>query len=422
LIIAPFKKGEFKIISQYASNSFSLTPLLKKGNLKAKTSFMELYSDFKRKGDISRLASIIDSEVKKTINIMEICGGHTHSIMKYGLHILLKDKINFLHGPGCPVCVMPVKRIDEAIEIADLPDVILAAYGDMMRVPGTDGSLIKERAKGRDVRMVYSPLDIIKIALDKANKDKKIVFLAIGFETTTPMTAALLEEVIARGINNVLFHVNHVLVPPPIKAILDSGDNLIDGFICPGHVSVMTGSGIYDDIPSKYGKAAVIAGFEPYDILSGVLLATRQINENRPTVEIAYKRAVKENGNMKAQALVNKYFTVRDEFEWRGFGNIPESGLKLRDEFRDFDAEYVFKDKLKGLKLRADEKNAGLSGLAVRTDNENASCKCGEILKGKSKPDDCPLFGKACNPENPVGACMVSFEGACAAYYKYRNF
>ncbi|MDA8157972.1 MAG: hydrogenase formation protein HypD [Deltaproteobacteria bacterium] len=374
---------------------------------------MELYSDFKRKDDISGLISLIDSEVKKTINIMEICGGHTHSIMKYGLNTLLKDKINFLHGPGCPVCVMPVKRIDEAIEIADSKDVILAAYGDMMRVPGTDSSLIKERAKGKDVRMVYSPLDIIKIALDKTNKDKKIVFFAIGFETTTPMTAALLEEVISRGINNVLFHVNHVLVPPPIKAILDSGDNLIDGFICPGHVSVMTGSGIYNDIPDKYAKAAVIAGFEPYDILSGVLLIVRQINESRPAVEIAYKRAVKEGGNMKAQALVNKYFTVRDEFEWRGFGNIPKSGLKLRDEFKDFDAEYFFSDELKELRLKTE---------SCQTGRENAACKCGEILKGKSKPDDCPLFGKACNPENPVGACMVSFEGACAAYYKYRNF
>ena len=365
---------------------------------------MELYSDFKIKEDISRLASIIGSEVKKPFNIMEICGGHTHSIMKYGLNTLLKDKINFLHGPGCPVCVMPLKRIDEAIEIADSPDVILAAYGDMMRVPGTDSSLIKERAKGKDVRMIYSPLDIIKIAEDKNNKGKKVVFFAIGFETTTPMTAALLEEVIARRINNVLFHVNHVLVPPPINAILDSGDNLIDGFICPGHVSVMTGSAIYEDIPLKYKKAAVIAGFEPYDILSGVLLIVRQINEGRPAVEIAYKRAVKECGNKKAQGLVDKYFTVRDEFEWRGFGNIPKSGLKLRDEFKDFDAEYVFRDKLKELP----------------GGKENAACKCGEILKGKCKPDDCPLFGKACNPENPLGACMVSFEGACAAYYKYR--
>ena len=385
---------------------------------------MELYSDFKRKDDISRLASVINSEVKKPVNIMEICGGHTHSIMKYGLNTLLKDKINFLHGPGCPVCVMPVKRIDEAIEIADSPDVILAAYGDMMRVPGTESSLIKERAKGRDVRMVYSPLDIIKIALDKANKDKKIIFFAIGFETTTPMTAALLEEIISKGINNVLFHVNHVLVPPPINAILDSGDNFIDGFICPGHVSVMTGSGIYNDIPDKYGKAAVIAGFEPYDILSAVLLIARQINESSPAVEIAYKRAVKENGNTKAQTLVNKYFTVRDDFEWRGFGNIPKSGLKLRDEFKDFDAEYFFRDKLKELELRlnAGAGADGRTGATGGTGRENALCKCGEILKGKSKPDDCPLFGKACNPENPVGACMVSFEGACAAYYKYRNF
>ena len=372
---------------------------------------MEIYSDFKRKDDISRLASIIGSEVKKPVNIMEICGGHTHSIMKYGLNTLLKDKINFLHGPGCPVCVMPVKRIDEAIEIADSPDVILAAYGDMMRVPGTESSLIKERARGKDVRMVYSPLDIIKIAKDKNNKDKKIVFFAIGFETTTPMTAALLEEVISMGINNILLHVNHVLVPPPINAILDSGDNLIDGFICPGHVSVMTGSGIYKDIADKYNKAAVIAGFEPYDILSGVLLIARQINEGRPAVEIAYKRAVKDGGNRKAQDLVNKYFTVREEFEWRGFGNIPKSGLRLKEKFKNFDAEYIFKDKLKELKLKSNQNY-----------KENSACKCGEILKGRLKPDDCLLFGRACNPENPVGACMVSFEGACAAYYKYRNF
>ncbi len=365
------------------------------------------------KDDISRLASIISAEVEKPVNIMEICGGHTYSIMKYGLNILLKDKINFLHGPGCPVCVMPVKRIDEAIAIADSPGVILAAYGDMMRVPGTDSSLIKERAKGNDIRMIYSPLDVIKIAEDKNNKDKKIVFFAIGFETTTPMTAALLEEVIAKRINNVFIYANHVLVPPPVNAILDSGDNLIDGFICPGHVSVITGSDIYFDIPHKYHKAAVIAGFEPYDILSGTLLMVRQINEGRPAVEIAYKRAVKEDGNKKAQDLVNKYFTVRDEFEWRGFGNIPKSGLRLRDEFKSFDAEILFKDKLKELRLKS---GAGQTG------KENALCKCGEILKGKSKPDGCPLFGKVCNPENPVGACMVSFEGACAAYYKYRDF
>lgn len=366
---------------------------------------MELYSDFKRKEDADRLVSIITNEVKKPINIMEICGGHTHSIMKYGLNTLLDNKINFLHGPGCPVCVMPVKRIDEAVEIAGSPDVILVVYGDMMRVPGTSSSLIKERAKGKDVRMIYSPLDIIKIAEDKNNKDKKIVFFAIGFETTTPMTAALLEEVISKNIKNVLFHINHVLVSPPINAILDSGDNLIDGFICPGHVSVMTGSGIYADISDKYHKAAVITGFEPYDILSGVLLIARQINEGRPVVEIAYKRAVKEGGNKKAQKLVNKYFTVRDGFEWRGFGNIPKSGLRLKDEFEDLDAEYVFRDKLQKLSVS----------------KEKAACKCGEILKGKCKPDDCSLFGKTCNPENPVGACMVSFEGACAAYYKYRK-
>ncbi len=368
---------------------------------------MSIYSSFKQQGDIERLTSLISIEAKKTINIMEICGGHTHSIMKYGLNTLLKDKISFLHGPGCPVCVMPIKRIDKAIEIAGLPDVILAAYGDMMRVPGTNSSLIKERAKGRDVRMIYSPLDIIKIAADKSNKDKKIIFFAIGFETTAPMTAALIEEVIAKKIENILFYINHVLVPPPINAILDSNDNLIDGFICPGHVSVVTGSGIYADIPLKYKKSAVIAGFEPYDILSATLLIVRQINNDNPAVEIAYKRAVKEKGNKKAQDLVDKYFEVRDGFEWRGFGNIPKSGLKLKDNFKDFDAEYVFRDKL---------------GEPAHDAKENAACKCGEILKGRLKPDDCPLFDGVCTPENPIGACMVSFEGACAAYYKYRNF
>ncbi len=368
---------------------------------------MRIYSSFKQKDDIERIVSLINNEAKKTISIMEICGGHTHSIMKYGLNTLLKDKINFLHGPGCPVCVIPIKRIDMAACIASLPDVILAAYGDMMRVPGSQSSLIKERAKGRDVRMVYSPLDVLKIAQDKNNKDKKIVFFAIGFETTTPMTAALLEEVITKRIENIFFFINHVLVPPPINAILNSNDSLIDGFICPGHVSVITGSGIYEDIPLKYKKSAVIAGFEPYDILSGTLLVVRQINNNKPAVEIAYKRAVKEAGNKKAQDLVNKYFEVRDEFEWRGFGNIPKSGLKLRGEFKDFDAEYVFMDKLTEL---------------THDTRENAACKCGEILKGRLKPLDCPLFNRICVPENPIGACMVSFEGACAAYYKYRNF
>ncbi len=371
---------------------------------------MEIYSDFRKNRDIQNLASLINKEARGRVNIMEICGGHTHSIMKYGLNRLLDGKINFLHGPGCPVCVMPLRRIDKAIEIAALPDVILAAFGDMMRVPGTESSLIKERAKGRDIRMVYSPLDILKIAEEKENKNKRLVFFAIGFETTTPMTAALLDEVIKRGIENTLFFINHVIVPPPIEAILDSGGNAIDGFICPGHVSVITGISIYDSIPLKYKKSAVISGFEPYDILSSVLLITRQINENNPRVEIAYKRAVSMDGNRKAREIAEKYFELRDEFEWRGFGNIPKSGLKLREKFRDLDAEYVFKAELN----ETDGKEKAANAL-------EKACKCGNILRGISKPTDCSLFARACTPENPVGACMVSSEGACAAYYKYKD-
>lgn len=380
---------------------------------------MEPYSDFRNKNNIEKLISIIDSEWTEPINVMEICGGHTHSIMRFGLNAILKDKINFLHGPGCPVCVMPLGRIDSAISLAMIPDVIIASYGDMMRVPGTRSSLIKERAAGRDVRMVYSPLDVLKIARDEKKNGKKVVFFAIGFETTTPMTAALIEEVVNSKIDNVFFYINHVLVPPPINAILDSDDNLINAFICPGHVSVISGSEIYEDIPRKFGKPAVIAGFEPFDILAGVLAIIRQIKSGTPSVEITYKRAVKEKGNPKARALVDKYFTVRGEFEWRGLGLIPNSGLRLKDEFYNIDAESVFADELKKASLLSEFEGIkeNVSGGHVKAE----TCKCGEILKGRMKPGDCPLFGKICVPENPVGACMVSSEGACAAYYKYCN-
>lgn len=381
---------------------------------------MKPFSDFRNKNDIQKLISIINAETGKPVNIMEICGGHTHAIMKYGLNVLLQDKINFLHGPGCPVCVMPLGRIDIAIGLASIPGVILAGYGDVMRVPGTRSSLLKERAAGRDVRMVYSPLDVLKIAEDEKGNGKKIVFFAIGFETTTPMTAALIEEARLKGIANVFFYINHILVPPPINAILRSEDNYIDAFLCPGHVSVVTGTGIYRDIPEKFGKPAVIAGFEPFDILSGILAIVRQINNGKPSVEIAYSRAVKEEGNAKARAITDKYFTLGENFEWRGLGVIPESGLRLRDEFKDMDAEIVFERELNDALRKAEfHDDKGKGGIGKNANPE--SCKCGEIIKGRMKPAACPLFGKICNPENPIGACMVSSEGACAAYFKYYN-
>lgn len=382
---------------------------------------MNIYTDFKQKDKIEKLASIITKESDEKINIMEICGGHTHSIMKYGLNHILKGSVNFIHGPGCPVCVMPVKRIDTAIDLSRLKNTIIASYGDMIRVPGSESSLIKERANGSDIRMIYSPLDVLKIA--KENPDKSIIFFAIGFETTTPMTAALLENVIENNIKNIFFYINHVLVPPPIEAILASNDTIIDGFIGPGHVSVITGAGIYKNISIKYKKPVVITGFEPFDILSGILLIIRQINKKLADVEIAYKRAVSFTGNRKAQELVNKYFAVRDNFEWRGLGNIPNSALKLKDRFRNFDAEVVFNEDLS--KISETNKtdsilDINMPSMSKKTD-KSFLCKCGDILKGKLKPIDCKLFANVCNPENPIGACMVSNEGACAAYYKYYN-
>lgn len=367
----------------------------------------DIYNDFKEKEKVLKLVSLIDEEVgsyNRKVKIMEVCGGHTHSIMKYGLNRMLSRSVDFIHGPGCPVCVMPVSRIDIAIYLSRLENVILATYGDMMRVPGSKSSLIKERGNGADIRMVYSTLDIIKLAQE--NKNKKIIFYAIGFETTAPMTAALIEQIKAHDIKNIYFYINHVLVPPPIEAILDLCDSEIDGFVGPGHVSVITGVGIYNNIVVKYKKPVVVSGFEPFDILMSVLMIAKQINRRFSKIEIGYTRAVKQNGNKKAQELVNKYFEIRDSFEWRGLGYIPKSALKLKEKFKDIDAESLFRDYI-------------YDNLANNKAVENQVCKCGDILKGKLKPNECPLFKKLCTPDNPIGACMVSHEGACAAYFKY---
>jgi len=363
---------------------------------------MDLFKDFRDPELVKKLLKAIEVEVSrrgKGAKIMEVCGGHTHAIMRYGLNKLLEPLgIEFLHGPGCPVCVMPKERIDQAIAIANQPNVILTTYGDMMRVPGSKSSLIKERSKGRDIRMVYSPLESLKIA--EENPDKRVVFFAIGFETTTPMTAALLEVAKAKGIRNLLVHVNHVLVIPAMEAVME--ESIIEAFIGPGHVSAIIGGKAYKPFVEKYRIPVVISGFEPVDILESVLRILRQLNEGRAEVEIQYTRAVSWEGNVKAQELMAKYFEPRKSFRWRGLGDIPRSGLKLKEEYIERDAEKFF------------------DGILPKEPiDDHKLCICREILKGKAKPTDCPIFGTACTPKNPIGACMVSSEGACAAYYKY---
>ncbi len=364
-----------------------------------------LYDDFRDAKVIQSLAKEIDKEAKKLdkkINIMEVCGGHTHTIMKYGLLQLLPENIDFIHGPGCPVCVMPKERIDHAYTLAMQEDVILVTLGDMIKVPGSNGSLQNARANGADVRFVYSPLDSLKIA--KENPDKTVIFYAIGFETTTPMSAALLESVIKQNITNLLFHINHVVVPEPMRVLLDDKECAINAFIGPSHVSVITGSKIYDEFPANYKTPVVVSGFEPVDVMQSILMIVRQFNEGRCEVENEYGRAVSKEGNVTAQKLIEKYFEKRDHFRWRGIGDIKKSALKLKDEYAKYDAEKIYADILPDKKI-----------------DDHKMCICGEILKGKAKPMECKVFGKACKPNSPLGSCMVSSEGACAAYYKYGN-
>ncbi len=356
--------------------------------------------DFRDAKKIKALAELIKREVKRPINVMEVCGGHTHTIMKYGLKQLLPTEIDFVHGPGCPVCIMPKERIDHAIALVQNENNIVATLGDMIRVPGSKSSLQKERAKGKNVKMLYAPFDILKIA--KENLDKKVIYFAIGFETTTPMTAALIKKVLEENIKNVYFHINHVLVPPPVKAIMDSGEAKIDAFIGPSHVSVIAGAKIYKELVDLYNTPVVVAGFEPVDIMESILWIIRQFKENRREVEIQYKRAVTWEGNTKAQEMINKYMEPRETFRWRGIGDIPFSALKLKDEYSYLDAEKVFADILPNEPI-----------------DDHKLCICGDILKGVAKPYDCKVFGTACTPQNPLGSCMVSSEGACAAYYKY---
>jgi len=341
------------------------------------------------------------AEPGRTYKFMEVCGGHTHTIYKHGIEDLLPAEIELVHGPGCPVCVIPMGRQDDALAIAERPEVIFTTFGDMMRVPSTRGSLLDAKARGADVRMVYSPLDALKIA--RENPDREVVFFAIGFETTAPSTALTLLRARSEGISNFFVFANHVTIIPAIQAILESPDLRLDGFIGPGHVSTVIGTRPYRFIAERWGKPVVVSGFEPLDVLQGVYMIMRQLASGRNEVENQYTRVVHELGNPRALAVLAETMELRTTFEWRGLGFISQSALKLRPEFADWDAELRYE--VPGVRV-ADPK----------------ACQCGEVLKGVIKPWECKVFGTACTPERPIGTCMVSSEGACAAFYNYGRF
>jgi len=347
------------------------------------------------------LSHITDLASGGHYKFMEVCGGHTHTIYKHGIENVLPETVELVHGPGCPVCVIPMGRVDDAIAVAETPGVIFTSFGDMMRVPGGNGNLLEAKARGADVRMVYSPLDALRIAI--ANPDKQVVFFAVGFETTAPSTAVTVQKAMQKGVTNFSLFCNHVTIVPPLKAILDSPDLRLNGFLGPGHVSTVIGNRPYRFVPQKYGLPLVTAGFEPLDILQAILMLLRQIDEGRCEVENQYTRAVPEHGNPKALEILNEVFELRPHFEWRGLGFISQSALKLREKYAPWDAELRFS--VPGVRV-ADPK----------------ACQCGEVLKGVIKPWECKVFGTACTPETPIGTCMVSSEGACAAYYNYGRF
>ncbi len=357
-----------------------------------------------RNADLARgLAAQIAAlaEPGRHYKIMEVCGGHTHTIYKHGIEDHLPDTVELVHGPGCPVCVIPMGRVDDGIAVAKRPGVIFTCFGDMMRVPGGDGSLLDAKAQGADVRFVYSPLDALKIA--RNNPDREVVFFAIGFETTAPSTALTLMRAKAERIKNFSVICNHVTIVPPLRALLESPDLRLDGFIGPGHVSTVVGCRPYEFIPKDHGQPVVTAGFEPLDLLQSIFMIMKQLAEGRSEVENQYSRVVPWEGNLKALEVLAEVFELRPYFEWRGLGFISQSALRLSDAYADWDAELRFE--MPGVRV-ADPK----------------ACQCGEVLKGVIKPWECKVFGTACTPETPIGTCMVSSEGACAAYYNFGRF
>ncbi|TXI29366.1 MAG: hydrogenase formation protein HypD [Nitrosomonas oligotropha] len=369
------------------------------------------YIDEFRAGALAwQIAAKIASEAdpRRDYHFMEFCGGHTHAISRFGIVDLLPDNVHMIHGPGCPVCVLPIGRVENAIQLAQMPGLILCSYGDMLRIPATNGmSLLKAKAQGADIRMVYSSADAIKIAQE--NPQRQVVFFAIGFETTTPPTAVAIQQAQTLGLNNFTVFCNHVLTPSAISHILQSpevrqfGLVPLDGFIGPAHVSVIIGSQPYEYFAEEFQKPVVIAGFEPLDVMQAILMLIRQINASRAEVENEFTRAVSPAGNRKAQSLVAEVFELRRTFEWRGLGWVPYSALKIKSSYADFDAEQRFR----------------ISTVSIA---DNKACECGAILRGVKRPQDCKIFGTVCTPENPVGSCMVSSEGACAAHYSYGRF
>jgi hydrogenase expression/formation protein HypD len=356
--------------------------------------------EFRQKELVQGLAERIRrlvSGCNRTMTFMEVCGTHTMAIYRFGLRVMLPPEIRLISGPGCPVCVTPNDYLDRAIAICRLPDVITVTFGDMMRVPGSSSSLMEERAKGADIRIVYSPLDAVAIAA--RNPDRKVVFLGVGFETTAPTVAGSILAAEAQGLENYFVLASHKTIPIPMQVLASDPEIGIDGYICPAHVSAIIGAEAYSPLAETYHTPCVITGFEPADMLQGILMLAEQVLAGESRVEIQYRRVVRPEGNLKAQAMLEKIF-IPSDVAWRGVGVIPGSGLSLREEYRRFDAEKMLP-------------------VEVEPTKEHPGCSCGEILKGKMAPQECALFGKSCTPENPVGACMVSSEGSCAAAYRY---
>ncbi|WP_407186872.1 hydrogenase formation protein HypD [Bradyrhizobium centrosematis] len=349
-------------------------------------------------GEIEALVSRMRLPEGRPLYLMEVCGGHTHSIFRYGLEGMLPKQIELVHGPGCPVCVLPMGRVDDCVAIAENPEVIFTTFGDAMRVPGSRKSLLQAKADGADVRMVYSPMDALELA--RRNPDREVVFFGLGFETTMPSTALTILQAESEGISNFSVFCNHITIVPTIKAILDSPGLQLDGFLGPGHVSMVIGTAPYEFIANYYRKPMVVAGFEPLDILQSIWMLLKQIGEGRTEVENQYARVVPDEGNNAALRAVAEVYELREFFEWRGLGSIDHSGVRLRETYAHFDAERKFA--IPNVRI-ADPK----------------SCQCGEVLKGALKPWQCKVFGTSCTPETPLGALMVSSEGACAAYYQY---